>query len=209
MTSVGVMASGANAGVGAILLEDCDNFTDAPWVVAGSVVVTAGGFTGNGFSIPASGAATVSYDIPAPQQTDQLTIGFRIKFSAIPGSAVAFLNWMSDAGATSHVTLRIYNPSGTLAFYRTSPTAVLGSVPAHGMVTGTWYYLEASLKLSDTNGQGVLHKDGIQLYATAGNEDTKSAGTKTVFDRIRFQGATGLAYIVDDIYIRNDLTFGP
>jgi hypothetical protein len=191
---------------GALLYDPCDNFTAAPWVTAGSVAVTASGRTGNGFSIPADGPSSVSFNIPAAAQNTTVTFGCWIKFSALPLSFTQFMTWRSDAGATNHVQLAIYS-AGLLAFYRTSPSQALGIPLAHGMVTGTWYRLEASLRMSDTIGQGIVRKNGAVLYSTGSAEDTKSGGTKTVIDQLRFNGNTGIAYIIDDVYIRNDLTF--
>jgi hypothetical protein len=202
------MAAAATRSSAVILVDDCDNFTDAPWTAAGSTAITAAGFTGNGFSFPSgtSGNNAV-FNIPAGSQTDSLTIGFRIKFSAISGSNRPVIQWRSDSGATSHSLLQLFTTN--IQFFRTSPSSGLGAGAAHGMVTGTWYYLEASLRMSDTVGQGICRIDGVVKTSTTALEDTRSGGTKTVLDQIQIAAGVGMGFIVDDVYIRNDLTFGP
>ena len=193
-----------------VLLQDpCDNFTAAPWVNVGGSV-TASGKTGNGFSIPAS-ATTVTYTIPGGSESASVTVGFWLKFTAISGVAAPFIVFRGDAGATSHCSVQAYDNGGgncKIAFYRTNPSQVLGTFsPGTPIQTNVWAYVEASMLLSDTVGTVEIRVNGAQVVSAI-NQDTKSAGTATVLDTIRLASGSGLSLIVDDIYIRNDGTFG-
>ena len=191
----------------ALLLTDpCDNFTAAPWTVAGAPAVQPGGHTGNGFSIPLGASNNISYSIPAPSQTNLVTVGMWIRFSNRPAAASGFLSFRSDSGATSHSFVTIVN-TGSVGVSRASPAAVLGASAAGVIAVATWCYLEVTTKLSDTVGYTEIRVNGTPVVTTAATLDTKSGGTKTVYDQVRLLGNTDTAYIVDDIYVRNDATF--
>jgi hypothetical protein len=203
------MASGVNATPAALLVDPCNNFTFAPWTIAGATSIAAA-LNGNGFSFPASQSNTARYDIPTPSQTDTITIGFNIRFPTLPPGLTAFLSYRSDAGATSHDTVQV-DSTGQMRIARSSPSQTLGlPSAANTILVNTWYYLEATIKLSDTAGYGQVRVNGTPVITTLTTEDTKSGGTKTVLDQIAFFGMPSSGtYLVDDIYVRNDATFGP
>ncbi|MET0786487.1 MAG: hypothetical protein ABWY25_07275, partial [Paenisporosarcina sp.] len=74
--------------------------------------------------------------------------------------------------------------------------------------TNAWYRIEFAAKLHDTTGSLEMRIDGV-VVATISGTDTKSGGTKSVYDTISFLGGTGQTWVIDDIYVRNDLTYEP
>src|SRR4030095_6710791 len=107
-----------------------DNLTFAPWATtAGTPTIDPSGKTGNGISINTT--TSIAYNIGAGSQTDYVTIGCWIKFSAIPGTQAPFIRWRGDAGVTTHVTLQIYTTHAS--FVRFSGGVVLGLTTPHGM----------------------------------------------------------------------------
>jgi hypothetical protein len=202
------MASSVVTAGGRILLEDCENFTDAPWTTAGSPSIVAAR-TGNGFSIPAANTNQVSYSIPSGDQTDLLVFGGYLKWTAISSTPIEVIRFRSDTNTVTHIALRLQqNPgpsTGQFLIYR--GTSSLATSPTSTVTTGTWYLIELRVKLHDTLGTAELFVDGVSKATFSG--DTKNGGTKTVFDAVQLIGATGGAYLADDIYIRNDATLGP
>lgn len=187
-----------------ILTEDCDNFTDAPWVTAGSPTISASGHTGNGFSLPSGSVNTVSYNIPAGQQTDTLGFSYWWRTAAF-ATSVPMISFRSDAGATSHFEFRY---TTTAAAAVRSPSTVLTS-GNHGMVVNTWYLIEGFVTLHDTNGAYSIKVNGT-VITSGTNADTRNAGTKTVFDQIRFHSAGSAGpFLLDDITLMNSSSTTP
>lgn len=206
MSSVGIMASSVNVGGGELLFNDpCDNFTLAPWTVAGTPTVIAGGKNGNGFNMPTGSTNTITYSVPSGKQTDSLTIGFWIKFANI-ASPHDFLLLMSDSAATTHLKLSVVSSSWAVS--RGDGTGLISTGVPFAITNGVWYRVELAVKMHDTTGSASLHIDGVQAGSALTNVDTKNAGTKTVFDTIRIASRSIIsAWQLDDIYLRNDITF--
>jgi hypothetical protein len=191
-----------------LLLNDpCNNFTAAPWTVAGSPSVTPSGHTGNGFSIPAGSSNSLAYAIAGGSQTDTLTVGFWINFGSAglqPGTANGYVALCSDAGATTHLTFR---PSaGFVAVY--CGGTLVDNQPCAAIAANSWIYVEWQAKLSATVGTCVVKVNGT-TFINKSNINTKNGGTKTVWDTVKVTGMGVYGpWVVDDIYIRNDATFG-
>lgn len=185
-----------------VLTEPFNNFTAAPWT-ASSFTIIAGGRTGNGAQ--SGGASICAYTIPSAQEADTLTIGFAVRVSTL-ASARPVLFLRSDATVTIHTCVQV-ETDGSITVRRGNTTAAIIGQTATGLVVAnTWYYLELQIKLHDTLGTVVLRLDGTQrLNLTA--QDTKNAGTKTVFDSVTLQGASGGTHTFDDLYLRNDNVF--
>src|SRR5204862_3050679 len=80
---------------------------------------------------------------------------------------------------------------------------IVGASAAHGMAVNTWYYIEWQIKLHDTTGFTSVRINGVQMFNVT-NVDTKNAGTKTTYDRVRLNDATansGVSLWFDDLYI--------
>jgi hypothetical protein len=193
----------------AILLRDsCDSFTN--WVTAGSPTISSSGHTGNAFSLPASSANTVSYNIASGSQTAYAVIGFWINVATFNPSAQPLIQFRSDSGATLHDQITLYDAGSGQAGVgmQKGGTVLGGSVNPVGWTAGTWAYIELGFSLSTTLGWMELRCNGVP-YNQGFAQVTNNGGTKTVYDQIRIAGMTGAGTVlVDDIYIRNDQSFG-
>ena len=187
--------------MGLLLNDPCDSL--AAWTVIGTVTVVAGSHTGNGFQFVAGSGNEIRYSIPAPDQTDTMTVGFNYRPATAFGTAWQLIEFFSDSAATLH---GFAIPTATVFSYRRASFTLASS--ASGFATNTWHYVEAKVKLHDTLGTVELRVNGTPV-ATATNVDTKNVGTKTVFDTIGIRSAGGVGtWQVDNIYIRNDGLFG-
>jgi hypothetical protein len=196
---------------GPLLFNDpANNFTDTPWTTAGSVSVAgSGGQTGSGFNLPVGAGNSIYYSVPAASQTDTVTVGFHIKFSAVSLGTFAAGSWdfaqFALAGNLTQASLTI-NPAGILELY--AWTGVTVASAAGRLVADTWYFIEAQVKTNDTAGVLELRVDGLLVGRRTGI-DTHPFGSPLTFDRftITTMGATPGSLAVDNIYLRNDATF--
>jgi hypothetical protein len=80
---------------------------------------------------------------------------------------------------------------------------LLGST-ANGIIApNAWHYIEVKVTLSDTVGVFTIWVDGVSVLALTG-QDTKNAGTKTVFDGFALGAAFGgINFYYDDVYVLN------
>ena len=180
------------------LWEPFNNFTDAPWLTPTGWTIVAGR---TGSCAESVGTQHIRYAIPPAMESATVTVGFAWWTSNLATPTIRDIMAVeSDAAATVHDAIRAY-ADGHLDIRR-GPSAILGSTAAGLVTSNTWYYIELKVVLSDTVGIVNLSVNGIpQLTLT--NQDTKSAGTKTVFDRIHINGAgtapTATRY--DDLYL--------
>lgn len=200
MTAIGVMASAVVIAAGTdVLLEPFNNLTAWTGGTGGSIV--AGGRTGNAVEFTAFSGGERSYTIPTGDQSDTVTVGFAWRPSSINQSEYTIMAVRSDAGATDHDALRI-DSANTLKVLRgtSSPvgTSAAGVIPTAAI----WYYIELQVKLHDTLGTVEVRVNGTPVIATTG-QDTKSGGTKTVFDTVRLvpQGFNSSIVRFDDLYV--------
>jgi hypothetical protein len=183
-----------------VLLEPFNNLT--AWTVTGTPTgIVAGGRTGTAAEFASFSSTFISYAIPTPAQSDTITIGFAFRPSAIGVGEYKIIGLASDAGATDHNTLAI-NSTNALVFYRSSSgllTSANGVIPA----ANTYYYIEVQAKLHDTTGTFEVRVNGTPVIGPATAQDTKNAGTKTVYDTVRLppSGFNGAIVRYDDLYI--------
>lgn len=189
-----------------LLVNDpCDNFTAAPWTVAGTVAVTASGHTGNGFSFASGSANFASYNLAPGDQTDTMTVGCWLKLGTL-NATQDVLDFRSDAGVTNHCALRV-GTNGIINVQRIGGAVIGTSSPVGVIAINTWYFVEAQVKLHDTLGTATVRVNGVAV--AGGSGDTKNSGTKTVFDQFRLASTGAITtWFVDDVYVRNDATFG-
>jgi hypothetical protein len=178
----------------------CDGFDDGlfanKWTTFSNTAIVAGK-NGNGLRI--NGIGPVAKILPAAYEHATMTVGFAIRFTAVPGSGLTdLLQFRSDANTTLHETLSI-NGFSQLVMQRVGTQSVGPSV---NVALNNWYYVEMRVTLSDTVGTLEWRLDGTPMY-TATGQDTKGGGIKTVFDTIQFAGTTTLNYTIDDLYICN------
>lgn len=191
-----------------VLLDGCEDYSS--WTVVGSNLSIGAGRNGNAFQFAGSPPTTYQqFDISAADQTDTLTLGCAYRYSSSV-SQQAVIAFVSDGGAAHHGSLQWQ--ANTLFWQRGVPgwttTNTLTTWPAV-FVDGTWYYIEVSVKLSDTVGTTALRINGALITPTSGAQsglDTKNGGSKTVFDTVRLLGGSSANIKVDDLYVTNDLT---
>lgn len=185
-----------------LLVDPCNNLT--AWTLSGSVTVVAGGLNGNGFQYASGSTVRSVYTLPAGAQTDRLTVGLNIKIATF-AAGWTVVQFRSDAAATLHTSITL-DGSGNVTLRMGAVGLVTAPVP---LVAGTWYFIEASFRLHDTLGTATLRINGVSVGTPAVNVDTKNGGTKTVYDTVYINSIGSItAWQADDIYIRNDATFG-
>ena len=198
MPSAGIMASAVNISSGVctdVLAEPFNSF--ANWSNQGATIVAGR----NGTAAQGTTATNnPSYNIPSAGQSDVVTMGFAWRFTdAAPTSQRSILRLHSDFGALNHNRL-LYTPSATTLSF-TRATTVIGQNTAVTMTQNTWYYIEVQCKLHDTTGFVIVRIDGTEVINATGL-DTKSAGTKTVYDQIELGPITsGCTHQYDDFYL--------
>jgi hypothetical protein len=192
MASAVSLASGVD-----VLREPFNNFTFAPWTVAGTPTITAGR-NGNGAS-STSTSNTVTYTIPAINESATLTLGFAYRTASVTSSSAAVAELCSDAAATTHNQLIVSN-TGAVVFARGTISNTLATSAASTIAIDTWYYFEVQVTLGDSAAPFIVRLNGTVLLS--GSADTKNAGTKTVYDSIRLKGRSGgFATLFDDLYL--------
>ena len=190
------------------LTDPCNNFTFAPWTTLNAPTVTASGHVGNGFSMTNSVNAKITYNIPAPNQTNKLTLGvwLYIPSAAVSGAVQSVFAFLSDAGATEHFRLGIDN-SGFMQLLRGTTSQVFATGQP---IYNAWNQFEFAVLLSDTVGTYSVKLNGTTIAALTFSGDTKNGGTKTVFDQVAFYAPGGpgvtAAWLIDDITLDDGTT---
>ena len=167
----------------------------ASWVPILSTSSTAR----NGKSLNVPWSSTPTFIFPPANESATVTMGFAIRTNQLGGGT--FLTLRSDGAGTSHVALT-HESDGTILIHRSPTPNVLATAPQAVPLAETWYHMEVQVVLHDTTGSVKL-RINENLVAQATNVDTKNAGTKSVFDSVRFgrtNGAGGVYYI-DDLYV--------
>jgi hypothetical protein len=167
-----------------------DGFEDTSQLSAGSGSISAGR-TGNCIT---SGNALIQ--IPTALQSATILVGFALKITV---GDISFFEFRGDTATTVHNSL-VYRSgaSGYIEFCR-GGSPVLGHTGVGSFINGAWHYVEVTIVLSDTVGSVNIRINGItKLNLT--NQDTKNAGTGTVYDAIMMNGGSG--FYVDDFYMQ-------
>lgn len=178
--------------------------TTANGSVSNSVV--KGGTPRTGSGCVNTGAFIVT--LGAADQDDVVTVGAAFRSSA--GTAVSQLFYFQGDGATTtHVTVYIADGAtagmAVLRVYRgTSAGTLLGTSSEFARPSsGTYFFVEAKVKLHDSTGTVDITYAGNNVLALTG-QDTKNAGTAAVFDTIAAQSNTTAINALDDFYITNE-----
>jgi hypothetical protein len=178
-----------------VLMEPFENVS--AWTAAGTPTIVSAR-TNNGVALSTAGDQ-LDYDIPSGDQTNTLILGFAVNFPVLPASGTAIVEFRSDAGATIHDSLN-WGTGPVLLIRRAGSLTVL-TTSTISITTGTWNYIEVRLVLGDSpNGVATVRLNNTQI-GTATSIDTKNAGTKTVFDRIRIRPPTTSETLFDDLYL--------
>lgn len=129
-------------------------------------------------------------------ETTQAIVG--LGFYSI-ASATSYVSFWGDSGATQHITVQ-RNTSGFIEIRRGSTSGTLLATGTTPIAASTWFYLEASVTISDTVGQVHVRLNGAPTDEVAYTGDTKNAGTNTTIDRVSLACTFG-TYNVSDLYI--------
>lgn len=190
-----------------ICLESWDGIATADlaakgWATNGTPTVsTTQARTGNNALLFDASAEYVARILPAAGEHATMIVGSAIYVTEYPSGDTSLLVLASDAGTNNHVTLAITSTGG-LSVHRGSYSGATlgsgGSLPLH-----TWCFVELKAALSDSTGTVDVRVNGASVLSLTG-QDTKSGGTKTVFDCVRLGtvGPSGTVYF-DDTYIAN------
>lgn len=179
-----------------VLEDPLKNFTNFS-LTSGTLPTFPSGRTGLCMHSVAAAAGDFTYTIPAPSESDTIVFGFAFKVDAL-GNTTNFVSLLSDAGATLHTSLSL-SASGQINVVRS--TSIVLATSTATVTAATWQFIEAKLKLGDTgvgSWQVRLNNTSV-LGPTTG--DTKQAGTKTVYDRFRLRGNSGVTRSFDDLYV--------
>ncbi len=176
------------------------NAIPGKWAISGSIGVSAAnGRHGSG----AKGTAANSGLSRRVEAHQALILGAAFRFDSLAthlGNTYRTISFYGDGGATQHLLINVH-PT-VFAMYRGGTR--LPDIP-HSMTTGTWYYVEVKVVLSDTAGAIVFRVDGVEIGRFDG--DTRNAGTNPTLDTVElWQYQTGTLYTTwaaDDIYIAN------
>lgn len=174
------------------------------WAFAGSIsVVATSPRTGTNCLQNTSFVASALKSIPAALQSDTITVGFGLYTTSLSANS-SICSLRGDGGVTEHVSLQV-TTSGEIQVRRgfTSSGTLLGTSSGAGITVNTWYYVEVKAKLHDTTGTVEIHVNEAQVLNLTG-QDTKNAGTATVFDSVAFGGDSAIGGTgtqrFDDIY---------
>lgn len=184
------------------LLTPAQLVTFGKWTTANGGNITVGrngGYCWYG----TSSTSNLSKLIPAADAHATLICGFAFYFTNT-SSTMEIMSLYGDGGTTQHVALYFDRATNLFKVYRGAPTTnLLGTQSTTGLAINTWYYVELKATLSDTVGTIDLKIDGASVLSLT-NQDTKNAGTATVFNYLRFNAyPVNLTMLFDDIYVCN------
>lgn len=140
--------------------------------------------------------------VAASEEHATFIVGSALHVATPATGEVSVVALRSDAGATSHITLSMSSSGGLSVRRGNHGDVVIGA--AGTLATGTWYFIELKVTLSDTVGTIDVRVNGASTLSLTG-QDTKNLGTKTVFDTVLLgntsTGAPTMYY--DDVYVVN------
>lgn len=131
-------------------------------------------------------------------------IGFAIRLTSLPPSAVCPLLQLLDAG-TLQCDLRV-NIDGTLSVTRNG-TAVTGGTSANALSTGTDYYIELKVTIADSIGASscVVKVNNVAWLTVATGQDLKNTANASA-SQVRIGNTSVSANshcvaVIDDVYV--------
>lgn len=173
--------------------EAFDHF--GAWTTSGTCTIVAGR-TGNAAQITGSnGSNYADYRLPTPDAT--VIVGFAFQVGSLT-AASEVCQFLADNAATLHGRI-VVNTNGSLAYIR-YPSTTLGTTATGLIAANTWNYLEVRTTLSDTVGTVDIRLNGTSVLSLTA-QDTKNAGTATVYDTVRVTGPGSGSNRFDDLYI--------
>lgn len=159
------------------------------------------GRSGSGMSLSTGNVFTSKFSFNSPDESATIIYGAAYKVAGAQQSAIVYFK--SDNIATYHLTIATNTAKG-IDVFRGQFGTLLGSSVSNVIVPGGFQYIEVKATLSDTVGAVVVKVDGVTVVNLA-TQDTKNAGTKTVFDGLEFnQNFASFAAVWDDMYVCNN-----
>ena len=181
-----------------LLLEgfDTGDWDERATTATGIALVT--GRTGaNAAQINSSGDL-LRWTFPAADEHATFIVGAAILATVSGGTRTGVIALRGDDAATSHLTVDLTS-TGQLRIMRGA--VELAITDPNTVPTGVWTYVELYATLSDTVGVVKLAVNGTTIVNLT-NQDTKNAGTATVFDTVDFDPSAG-DFNYDDVYVAN------
>jgi hypothetical protein len=158
-----------------------------------------------GFQSTSSGGVCQKY-LSSSTEHATLIAGIALRRTATLNGSGRLLQFLSDTGSTIHATLNA-DSTGKLRVTRGDYNAtLLGSEAGNTLsVINVWHYVEVKILLSDTVGTVEVRVDGNTTpVINLTGQDTKNAGTKTVFDSIGIGSEGSFGNVnSDDFYVCN------
>lgn len=155
-----------------------------------------------------TGANLLGYSIPSAKQHATLIFGFAFRVpSAVTGFPTStndpFIRLLGDTGTTTHINLTFATSSGGILTASRNTTSLGSSGTTY--ITGVWYYMEGKVVLNDSTGSVLIKVNGDTVINLT-SQDTKNAGTGSVFDTFAFGVRANAAATIDfdDMYLANN-----
>ena len=157
-------------------------------------LASAAGRNGNGLRCTSNAHfASRTFDAQATW-----VVGFALRFSVMPGSAIAVLSLMDTAVVHCGVAVQ---SDGTLSAWRGTTATVLGAGSGAPLSANTWYYVEAKFTIHDTAGVAALRVNGASVLSLT-SQDTRNAGNSTAnIVRVGTTVSPSGNWDFDDVYI--------
>lgn len=195
-----------------LFVDSFDHYSTAQlaakgWTVAGGTVTVAGAAARTGVAglLFVGTTPSVKRGIAVADEHATLIVGHSVVIASL-SSATNICAFLSDSGATTHVTIEVTATGAIQARRGTAAGTILGTGSAGAVAAGASVFVESLVTLSDTVGVVTVRVNGVAaLSVTAA--DTKNAGTKTVLDSVllgRSSTNTGAGDTsIDDFYLCN------
>ena len=188
-----------------------DNMLTQKWTAVVGSPTTPSGRNGNGLHLlaPSSNSTSkVSKQVAAADEHATFIVGFAYKPANVTStpatnSTYGLVAFLSDSLATSHLTL-CPNADGTVSVRRGGIAGTVLGTSVVSLTAGVFQYIEMKATLHDSTGIVTVKLNGTAIITLTG-QDTKNAGTKTVFDGFGMgvMGGIGSTTDYDDLYLCN------
>lgn len=180
--------------------------TPGKFVMNGSVYISTGSggrSTGNGYGFGNGGSGQIARQVAAAEEHVTFIAGGAFLMSSAPASESSLIELRSDNNAVSHITVTT-GTDRTIAVWRgVNGGALMGRTALPLLTTNSvWYYVEVKATLGDgTAGSVTVMVDGVVVLNLTG-VDTRNAGTKAVFDGVRWW-CPASNWWLSDLYLCN------
>ena len=183
------------AEVSLLLLDGFDDLSSWTNVNMG-ISASAGRYNGLR-AVTATSSSSITFTIPPANESDTVTFGFAYYQATTITSSIAQI--MSDNA--SNGPPRLQHPCHRRDRGATRDRGTIIGTSSAGLITiNNWYFIEIQATLHDTTGSFEVRVNGNNVVSATA-QDTKNAGTKTVFDAVRLQYTGTNTVYIDDCYI--------